>query len=117
MPLPKGARGKPEALARLPGREWMGANDERDEGRPLVREAGRGGGAAISPRLGDGSWLSDGRLVLGFGMDVSLRVGDGGCWFSDVRLALVLGTNCVSCVLSARDSFPLTMLPFVLFLE
>ena len=53
-PLPKGARGKPEILARLPGREWLGAKDDRDEVRPFVRDAGRDGGAAMSPLLGEG---------------------------------------------------------------
>ena len=118
LAVPNGARGKPETLARLPGREWLGAKDDRDEGRPLVLDAGRGGGAAISPLLGEGGfWLSDGLLVFGLGTEASLLVGDGGTWFSEMRLTLVLETEGVSLGLSISGSFPLTVLPLVLFLE
>ena len=50
-------------------------------------------------------------------MDASLLVGDGGTRFSEMRLTLLLGTEGVSGAISTSKSFPLIVLPFVLFLE
>lgn len=53
-------------LARLPGRlwpGWYGLMDDRLE--MLARLPGRGGGAAMSPRVGvGGGWPNEGRLFL-----------------------------------------------------
>jgi hypothetical protein len=115
IPVPSGARAKEETLARLPGREWLGAKDVR----PLARDRGRGGGAAISPRFGEDGWRErEGRVVVALGREASLRVGDGGAWPIDGRdVFRTRGSEGVSCAsAAARDSRPLVVLPFVRFL-
>ena len=54
-------------LARLPGRLWLGAYGlMEDRLETLARLTGRGGGAAMSPRVGvAGGWPNDCRLLFG----------------------------------------------------
>lgn len=91
IPPPRGAR-KPDTLARLPGRLWLGAKDDRPD-TPLALLDGLRGGAAISPLVGEG----------------------GCCDVSDGRLGLDRGIEGVSFALSDSDSAPLTVLPVVRF--